>query len=92
MSLRSHAQRSTDAFVAGDLDECGSPPLQLHPLVEMAFVETNPGPVKCAMETMDVFGAEKVRPPLAAPSASAAERINELLVETGLLDLTTVSS
>jgi 4-hydroxy-tetrahydrodipicolinate synthase len=74
-----------DAFVAGDLDQAVRLHYELHPLVEMAFVETNPGPVKWAMETIGVLGCGAVRPPLAAPSAQSRERITTLLVETGLL-------
>jgi 4-hydroxy-tetrahydrodipicolinate synthase len=81
-----------DAFVAGDHEECRRLHYELHPLVDLAFLETNPGPVKWAMERLGVFECGKVRPPLASPSASTQERITELLVETGLLDRAIVPS
>ena len=60
---------------------------ELHPLVELAFVETNPGPVKWAMEQTGVLRCGAVRPPLAAPSARSRERISELLLaDAGLLE------
>ena len=52
----------------------------------MAFLETNPGPVKWAMEQIGVLGCGAVRPPLATPSAQSRERILELLATTGLLE------
>ena len=45
-----------DAFVAGDFDEALRLHYELHPLVDMAFLETNPGPVKWAMEQIGVLG------------------------------------
>lgn len=74
-----------DAFVAGDHEEAVRLHYELHPLVDMAFLETNPGPVKWAMERTGVFSCGAVRPPLTQPSASSKERIEELLVEAGLL-------
>ena len=81
-----------DAFVAGDHDECRRLHYGLHPLVELAFLETNPGPVKWAMERLGVMSCGAVRPPLAAPSASTQERITELLLEHGLLEPVAVPS
>jgi 4-hydroxy-tetrahydrodipicolinate synthase len=75
-----------DAFVASDLDRAQRLHYELHPLVEMAFVETNPGPVKWAMERLGLFGCGAVRPPLASPSAQSRARIEALLVEAGLLE------
>ena len=75
-----------DAFVAGDFDEALRLHYELHPLVDMAFVETNPGPVKWAMEQIGVLGCGAVRPPLATPSAQSREKITTLLVRAGLLE------
>lgn len=75
-----------NAFVAGDFDEAVRLHYELHPLVEMAFVETNPGPVKWAMEQLGVLSCGAVRPPLATPSAQSREKITAILVETGLLE------
>ena len=81
-----------DAFAAGDHEECRRLHYELHPLVDLAFLETNPGPVKWAMERLGIVACGKVRPPLVSPSASTQERITELLLETGLLDRATVAS
>jgi 4-hydroxy-tetrahydrodipicolinate synthase len=75
-----------DAFVAGDFDEAVRLHYELHPLVDMAFVETNPGPVKWAMEKIGILGCGAVRPPLASPSAQSREKISKLLVRAGLLE------
>lgn len=75
-----------DAFAAGDHERAVELHFELHPLVELAFLETNPGPVKWAMERLGVLGCGAVRPPLAEPSAPNQERIATLLVETGLLE------
>jgi 4-hydroxy-tetrahydrodipicolinate synthase len=81
-----------DAFVAGDHDQAVRLHYELHPLVEMAFVETNPGPVKWAMEQLGVLSCGAVRPPLAAPSAASREKIGALLAETGLLEIASVEA
>ena len=75
-----------DAFVAGDHEEAVRLHYELHPLVDMAFLETNPGPVKHAMELLGIFGCGHVRPPLTRPSDANRARIAELLVDAGLLE------
>jgi 4-hydroxy-tetrahydrodipicolinate synthase len=79
-----------DVFVAGDLEAATRLHYELHPLVEMAFVETNPGPVKWAMERLGILSSGDVRPPLTSPVAASRERIEAVLVETGLLEGATV--
>ncbi|HVM57046.1 MAG TPA: dihydrodipicolinate synthase family protein, partial [Gaiellaceae bacterium] len=74
-----------DAFVAGDLERAQRLHYDLHPLVEMAFVETNPGPVKWAMERLGLLECGDVRPPLASPSEASRARIEALLGEAALL-------
>jgi 4-hydroxy-tetrahydrodipicolinate synthase len=73
-----------DSFVAGDLAEARRLHYGLHPLVDMAFLETNPGPLKWAMERLGIFECGKVRPPLVSPSPASQERIVQLLAEAGL--------
>lgn len=53
----------------------------LHPLVELLFVETNPGPLKWALERRGVLPSGHVRPPLTPPTAASQERIMALLAE-----------
>jgi 4-hydroxy-tetrahydrodipicolinate synthase len=74
-----------DAFVAGDLELAQRLHYELHPLVEMAFVETNPGPVKWAMERLGILDCGDVRPPLVSPSGPNRARIETHLAEAGLL-------
>ncbi len=64
-----------DAFVAGDHAEALRLHYALHPLVELAFVETNPGPVKWAMEQLGLLACGDVRPPLGSPTEGSRERI-----------------
>jgi len=75
-----------DAFVAGDHAEAQRLHYELHPLVELAFLETNPGPVKWAMERLGILECGAVRPPLTSPSEPNRGRIEALLVEAGLLE------
>lgn len=76
--------RLYDEFAAGRHEEAVALHYDLHPLVDLAFVETNPGPVKWAMEHLGVFPSGRVRPPLATPSDASRERILTLLAESGL--------
>jgi 4-hydroxy-tetrahydrodipicolinate synthase len=75
-----------DAFVAGDHEEALRLHYDLHALVEMAFVETNPGPVKWAMERLGILACGDVRPPLGSPAPASQERIAAILAEVGLLE------
>jgi 4-hydroxy-tetrahydrodipicolinate synthase len=52
----------------------------------MAFVETNPGPVKWAMERLGILSCGDVRPPLASPTPASQERIVRILTDVGHLD------
>jgi 4-hydroxy-tetrahydrodipicolinate synthase len=61
------------------------------PLMEVNFVETNPGPVKAAMALMDLL--EPVwRLPLVAPKAENLARIRGVLESLGLLQQTYAAS
>jgi 4-hydroxy-tetrahydrodipicolinate synthase len=75
-----------DVFAAGDTGEAVRLHYELHPLVEMAFVETNPGPVKWAMERLGILASGGVRPPLTSPAAASRERIEAILADVGLLE------
>jgi 4-hydroxy-tetrahydrodipicolinate synthase len=75
-----------DAFAHGDLDEALRLHYQLHSLVELAFVETNPGPVKWAMERLGILRCGRVRPPLGSPTARSRELILDVLAAEGLLE------
>ncbi len=53
----------------------------LHPLVEMLFVETNPAPVKWALEQAGLLPSGYVRPPLVPLTDSGRERVLALLAQ-----------
>jgi 4-hydroxy-tetrahydrodipicolinate synthase len=68
-----------DAFVAGDHERARRLHYDLHPLVEAAFIETNPAPVKVAMERLGVLPSSFARPPLARLSEASARRVAEIV-------------
>jgi 4-hydroxy-tetrahydrodipicolinate synthase len=70
-----------DSFAAGDHDTARALHYKLHPLVELAFLETNPAPVKFAMAHLGLLDSERCREPLAALSADSRERVTALLEE-----------
>jgi 4-hydroxy-tetrahydrodipicolinate synthase len=70
-----------DAFVAGDHDRARELHYALHPLVEAAFMETNPVPAKWVMERMGRLPAGFAREPLAALSSASQERVAALVSE-----------
>jgi 4-hydroxy-tetrahydrodipicolinate synthase len=53
----------------------------LHPLVEMLFVETNPAPVKWALERAGLLPSGYVRPPLAPLTERGQEQVLALLAQ-----------
>jgi 4-hydroxy-tetrahydrodipicolinate synthase len=68
-----------DAFAAGDLERARQLHYELHPLVEAAFIETNPVPAKWIMERLGILPSAHVRSPLAPLAAASGERIEQLL-------------
>jgi 4-hydroxy-tetrahydrodipicolinate synthase len=68
-----------DRFAAGDHDEARRLHYELHPLVELAFLETNPVPAKWAMRRLGILESEHARPPLAPLSQASAERAERIL-------------
>lgn len=68
-----------DAFVAGDWQRARELHYRIHPLVDMIFLETNPGPLKWAMQELGLLPSAHVRPPLASPSEATRERIRAVL-------------
>ena len=71
-----------DSFAAGRHEECVKLHYDLHPLVELAFVETNPVPVKWVMERLGLLSSSHARPPLAPLSDASRERVLELLAQS----------
>jgi 4-hydroxy-tetrahydrodipicolinate synthase len=68
-----------DRFAAGDHDEARRLHYELHPLVELAFLETNPVPAKWAMRRLGILESAHARPPLAPLSEVSAERAERIL-------------
>ncbi len=58
---------------------------QLLPLFEALFFETNPIPVKCALELMGLINSAEVRLPLTPITEANRERLQVVLKELGLL-------
>lgn len=68
-----------DAFAAGDHERARQLHYDLHPLVEAAFIETNPIPAKWAMERLGVLPSAFAREPLSPLSERSRERVEQLL-------------
>jgi 4-hydroxy-tetrahydrodipicolinate synthase len=71
-------------FAKGDLKKARALHLKLFPLIKMLFVETNPIPVKAALELMGLCRAEP-RLPLTTLSAAARPALKKALKDCGLL-------
>jgi len=71
-----------DAFAAGDHERARRLHYDLHPLVDAAFVETNPVPAKWIMEQIGILPSAFVREPLAPLSQAGQQRLVELLKRT----------
>jgi 4-hydroxy-tetrahydrodipicolinate synthase len=68
-----------DAFIAGDHDRARSLHYDLHPLVDAAFAETNPVPVKWVMGQLGLLTSDHAREPLAPLSEAGRARVRALL-------------
>lgn len=75
--------RYTQAAVTGDWSTARALHRKLVPLIEAAFLETNPIPVKTAMCMLGKCEGD-LRLPLCAMSESAKERLREALLQYGL--------
>jgi 4-hydroxy-tetrahydrodipicolinate synthase len=68
-----------DRFAAGDHDAARRLHYELHPLVELAFLETNPVPAKWAMQRLGILESGHARPPLAPLSEASVARAEQIL-------------
>jgi 4-hydroxy-tetrahydrodipicolinate synthase len=75
--------KQVDLFRAGDLAGARAQHQRLLPLYEALFVESNPGPVKCALGMRGVIKAE-IRLPFVLPTEASQQRIRSVLAATGL--------
>jgi len=76
-----------DAFVAGNHEQARALHYDLHPLVDAAFAETNPVPVKWVMEQLGLLESGRPREPLAPLSDAARKRVLQLLATSPHVDL-----
>jgi 4-hydroxy-tetrahydrodipicolinate synthase len=68
-----------DAFAAGNQKRARELHYDLHPLVEAAFVETNPVPAKWVMERLGIIGSALAREPLSPLSEASQRRVEGIL-------------
>ena len=73
-----------DTFMGGDLETARRIQFELMPLFKAMFIETNPGPVKAAMNMMGM-AAGKPRLPLVEVGPENQEKLRRVLVELGLV-------
>ncbi len=76
--LPKETKEMVDAALAGDFKRARELHLRLWPLMKALFAETNPGPVKAALEILGVCG-RWVRPPLAEVRPETYRRLEEIL-------------
>jgi 4-hydroxy-tetrahydrodipicolinate synthase len=78
--------RMYETWEAGDFETARDLHYQLHPLVDLLFVETNPAPAKWVLKQQGRITSAHVRPPLITPTQASLPRIRQLLQQGG--DLT----
>jgi len=76
-----------DHHVAGRPDEALRLHYDLHPLVELAFIETNPIPAKWVMKELGLMPSAFARPPLSPLSDSAQQRAREIMAQSPHVEL-----
>lgn len=72
-------------FLNGRFEEAQRLYYKLLPLCHALFYETNPAPVKAALQMMGKIDTDEVRLPLAAMSETNRERLRKVLVTQGLI-------
>lgn len=73
-----------EAALGGRWDEARSLHYRLLPLLEVNFIESSPGPVKAAMAMLGLL-KENLRLPLVPITETSRTRVQQVLVELGLL-------
>ena len=76
--------RMVSAALDGRTEEARQIHLKILPLMHVLFVETNPGPVKAALEMLG-HGSGEMRLPLVPISAKSREQVRGVLADLGLL-------
>jgi 4-hydroxy-tetrahydrodipicolinate synthase len=77
-----------EAFVIGDHSRAQALHYDLHPLVDAAFLETNPAPAKWVMHELGLLPSPHARAPLAPLSHASQERIRSLLAGSKYVEMT----
>lgn len=75
----------TDAFFAGDLEKAKELHFKISPLIDAMFIETNPTPVKTALELMGKISSAEVRLPLCKLANNNLEKLKKAMSDYGLL-------
>ncbi len=84
-AIPSEMTQLAELCLAGDFAAARTLHRELHPLMEINFIETNPIPVKASMGLMGLL--EPVfRLPLVHPSAENLEKIRTLLKSRGMIE------
>lgn len=73
-----------ESFRSGDVEKAKHIERELMPLFKVLFIETNPGPVKAAMNWMGM-AAGKPRLPLVEPEPENQEKLRKVLVDMKLV-------
>ena len=71
--------RMYERWMAGAHAQARDIHYQLHPLVDLLFVETNPAPAKWVLARAGLIASGRVRPPLVDLTAAGQARVIELL-------------
>jgi 4-hydroxy-tetrahydrodipicolinate synthase len=74
-----------EAALAGDFDRARRVHARIYPLMQVNFIEVNPGPVKAAMAAMGLLN-EVYRLPMCSPRPEAKSRIVSVLASLGLVN------
>ncbi len=82
--IPSEVSRMVAAFLEGRADEARDIHLRILPLMHVLFVETNPGPVKAALNMMG-HGTAEMRLPLVSISEDSRSKVKRVLSDLGLL-------
>ncbi|HTW91997.1 MAG TPA: 4-hydroxy-tetrahydrodipicolinate synthase [bacterium] len=70
-------------YLAGEVELAAGMHRKLFPLIKAMFIETNPTPVKAAMNMLNMAAGEP-RLPLVAPSEASLKAIRQALIDYGL--------
>ncbi|MBM3333012.1 4-hydroxy-tetrahydrodipicolinate synthase [candidate division WOR-3 bacterium] len=72
-----------DYYLAGKVELAAGMHRKLFPLIKAMFIETNPAPVKAAMQMLNMAAGEP-RLPLVSPTENSLKAIRQSLVDYGL--------